>query len=115
MRSGTVEGVEGKYVKNILLDTGCSRNLVHQKLVPEEAFLDGRATTLCLTVVLLANYIQRHCWVLPDLWIIQNMAQPAPLIPLPIIDTPFKRVTMDIVGLLPHSRSGKRYILVLCD
>ena len=36
MRSGTVEG---KYVKNILLDTGCSRTLVHQKLVPEEAFL----------------------------------------------------------------------------
>ena len=44
MRSGTVEGVEDKYVKNILLDTGCSRNLVHRKLVPEEAFLDGRAT-----------------------------------------------------------------------
>ena len=41
MRSGTVEG---KYVKNILLDTGCSRTLVHRKLVPEEAFLEGRAT-----------------------------------------------------------------------
>ena len=44
MRSGTVEG---KYVKNILLDTGCSRTLVHQKLVPEEAFLEGRATMVC--------------------------------------------------------------------
>ena len=42
MRSGTVEG---KYVKNILLDTGCSKTLVHQKLVPEEAFLE--ATTVC--------------------------------------------------------------------
>ena len=39
MRSGTVEG---KYVKNILLDTGCSRTLVHQKLVPEEVFLEGK-------------------------------------------------------------------------
>ena len=44
MRSGTVEG---KYVKNILLDTGCSRTLVHQKLVSKETFLEGRATTVC--------------------------------------------------------------------
>ena len=41
--------------------------------------------------------------------------QPAPLIPLTISDILFKRVTMDIVGPLPRSRSGKRYILVLCD
>ena len=41
MRSGTVEG---KYVKNILLDTGCSMTLVHQKLVSEEEFLEGKAT-----------------------------------------------------------------------
>lgn len=38
----------------------------------------------------------------------------APLVPLPIIATPFKRIAMDIVGPLPKSRSGKRYILV-CD
>ena len=39
----------------------------------------------------------------------------APLVPLPIIATPFKRIAMDIVGPLPKSRSGKRYILVVCD
>ena len=39
----------------------------------------------------------------------------APLIPLPIIDTPFKRIAMDIVGPLPRSTSGKRFILVICD
>ena len=39
----------------------------------------------------------------------------APLIPLPIIDEPFHRIAMDIVGPLPRSRSGKRYILVVCD
>ena len=44
MRSGTVEG---KYVKNILLDTGCSRTLVHRKLVPEEVLLKGKATMVC--------------------------------------------------------------------
>ena len=39
----------------------------------------------------------------------------APLIPLPIISVPFKRIAMDMVGPLPRSHSGKRYILVICD
>ena len=39
----------------------------------------------------------------------------APLIPLPIMDAPFKRIAMDIVGPLPRSSSGKRFILVICD
>ncbi|TKS65328.1 Retrovirus-related Pol polyprotein from transposon 17.6 [Collichthys lucidus] len=34
---------------------------------------------------------------------------------LPIIDTPFERIGMDIVGPLEKSSSGHRYILVLCD
>ena len=41
--------------------------------------------------------------------------QRAPLIPLAIVDEPFKRIAMDIVGPLPRSRSGNRYILVICD
>lgn len=40
---------------------------------------------------------------------------PVPLIPLPIVEEPFSRVAMDIVGPLPRSRSGNRYVLVLCD
>ena len=39
----------------------------------------------------------------------------APLISLPIMDEPFARIAMDIVGPLPRSRSGNRYILVICD
>ncbi|KAL3977676.1 G protein-coupled receptor [Sarotherodon galilaeus] len=39
----------------------------------------------------------------------------APLIPMPVIDIPFSRVAMDIVGPLERSSSGHRYILVLCD
>ena len=38
----------------------------------------------------------------------------APIIPLPVIDEPFSRVAMDIVGPLPRSRSGNQYVLVLC-
>ena len=44
-----------------------------------------------------------------------NRVRRAPLMPLPIITEPFKRIAMDIVGPLPRSRSGKRYILVICD
>ena len=39
----------------------------------------------------------------------------APLIPLPVIGVPFERMAMDIVGPLPRSRSGNRYVLVVCD
>ena len=39
----------------------------------------------------------------------------APLIPLPIIEEPFQRIAMDLVGPLPRSRSGNKYILVICD
>ena len=42
-------------------------------------------------------------------------AQRNPLIPLPIIETPFTRIAMDIVGPLPKSARGHRYILVLVD
>ena len=39
----------------------------------------------------------------------------APLVPLPIVSTPFQKIAMDIVGPLPRSRSGCCYILVICD
>uniref|UniRef100_A0AAR2LSD6 Gypsy retrotransposon integrase-like protein 1 n=1 Tax=Pygocentrus nattereri TaxID=42514 RepID=A0AAR2LSD6_PYGNA len=44
-----------------------------------------------------------------------NKSDRAPLINLPIVDEPFTRIAMDIVGPLPRSRSGNRYILTLCD
>ncbi|XP_032442308.1 uncharacterized protein LOC116734877 [Xiphophorus hellerii] len=39
----------------------------------------------------------------------------ARLQPLPIIETPFERLGMDIVGPLERSSTGYRYILVICD
>ncbi|CAJ1064638.1 uncharacterized protein LOC120723181 [Xyrichtys novacula] len=35
--------------------------------------------------------------------------------PLPLIETPFERIGMDVVGPLEKSASGNRYILVMCD
>ena len=34
---------------------------------------------------------------------------------LPVIEVPFERIAMDIIGPLPRSRSGNRYVLVVCD
>ena len=45
----------------------------------------------------------------------QKRHRPAPLVPLPIIEEPFARIAMDIVGPLPRSRSGNKIILVVCD
>ena len=39
----------------------------------------------------------------------------APMIPLPIIEEPFQHIAMNIVGPLPRSHQGYRYILVICD
>jgi transposase InsO family protein len=40
---------------------------------------------------------------------------PVPLVPMPIIEVPFQRIAIDIIGPLPKSRSGHKYILVICD
>ena len=39
----------------------------------------------------------------------------APLVPLPIVSTSFEKIAIDIVGPLPRSRNGHRYILMICD
>ena len=39
----------------------------------------------------------------------------AEMISMPLIDHPFQRIAMDVVGPLPRSRSGNKYILTICD
>lgn len=38
-----------------------------------------------------------------------------PVIPLPVIETPFERIGLDIMGPLPRSSRGHQYILVILD
>lgn len=42
-------------------------------------------------------------------------SSPTPLIPLPIIEMPFERILMDLVGPLPKSAWGHEHILVIVD
>jgi len=37
------------------------------------------------------------------------------MIPMPLIDRPFQRIAMDVIGPLPRTRSGHKYILTICD
>ena len=39
----------------------------------------------------------------------------APLVPFPIIEEPFQRIAVDIVGPLERTTAGNKYILVICD
>ena len=46
---------------------------------------------------------------------VSKKSKKAFLQPMPIIEEPFSRIAMDIVGPLDRSRSGNKYILVVCD
>ena len=39
----------------------------------------------------------------------------AEMIPMPLVEKPFQHITMDIVGPLPRSKRGNKYILTICD
>ena len=38
-----------------------------------------------------------------------------PFVPLPVVDPSFEKIAMDTVGSLSLSRSGNRFVLVVCD
>ena len=39
----------------------------------------------------------------------------AQVVPMPLVQKPFQRITMDLVGPLPRSKNGNRFILTICD
>ncbi|XP_044843600.1 uncharacterized protein LOC123349509, partial [Mauremys mutica] len=60
--------------------------------------------------------VKQYCTSCPEC---QLAAPPrvskAPLVPMPVIETPFERVAMDLIGPLPRSAAGFQYVLVLVD
>ena len=46
-----------------------------------------------------------------------NPRQPAraEMVPMPLMTQPFRRIAMDIVGPLPRTQRGNRFILTICD
>ena len=39
----------------------------------------------------------------------------APMLPMPLIQKPFTRIAMDLIGPLPKTKRGNQYILTICD
>ena len=61
-----------------------------------------------------AEYIQR-CHVCQMVGNPNQPIQVAPLLPIPAVEPPFTRVIIDMVGPLPVTSSGKRFLLTILD
>ncbi len=60
--------------------------------------------------------VKRFCQACPTCQVMSpRKPPPSPLIPLPIIEVPFERIGMDLVGPLPKSARGHEHILVIVD
>ena len=60
--------------------------------------------------------VHKHCRTCPTCQLSSKQkVRPFPLQPLPIIEEPFTRIGMDIVGPLERTQTGHQYILVICD
>ena len=63
----------------------------------------------------IAKDVAEHCRTCGECQRMARRGPRAPLVPMPIIGEPFERIAMDIVGPLPRTASGKRFILVISD
>ena len=60
--------------------------------------------------------VRRGCASCPECQLVNPPAVPwTPLRPLPLVEAPFDRIGMDIIGPLEHSAHGYRFVLVLID
>ena len=61
--------------------------------------------------------INNYCATCPECQLVTRKmkALRAPLKSVPIVDTPFRKVAMDLIGELPRSKAGYRFVLTLVD
>ena len=59
--------------------------------------------------------VRKYCESCDACQRVAKKREKVPLIPMPIMDKPFRRIAMDVVGPLPRTRKGNQYILVVCD
>ena len=60
--------------------------------------------------------VRRWCAACPECELVNTPATPkAPLSPLPLMEIPFERVAMDLIGPFHRSTQGYRFVLVLLD
>ncbi len=60
--------------------------------------------------------IKEYCQTCPECQLTTGRTPAyAPLVPLPVIDVPFERIGVDVIGPLERSQAGNRFILVISD
>ena len=60
--------------------------------------------------------VRRWCAACPECQLVNAPATPnAPLRSLPLMEIPFDRVAMDLIGPFDRSTQGYRFVLVLVD
>uniref|UniRef100_A0A1X7U952 Reverse transcriptase n=1 Tax=Amphimedon queenslandica TaxID=400682 RepID=A0A1X7U952_AMPQE len=101
--------INGHNVKRIQIDSGASRTVVDRKDKTTQRILRRFYWPT------LFKDVRLYCEACKDCQLHANHKRKAPMIPLPIIGEPFKRIAMDIVGLLPRTSRGNRFILVIND
>ena len=114
-------GNDESWIDQIVLPVECRKGVMHiAHTIPMGGHLGKKKTT--------SRLLQRFYW--PTIHrdvadyckscdICQRFRrqpiQKAPMGSLPVVSVPFQRVAMDIVGPLPRSRAGNRFVLVMCD
>ncbi|XP_078666715.1 uncharacterized protein LOC144908750 [Branchiostoma floridae x Branchiostoma belcheri] len=106
--------------KQLVLPQQC-RELVLQ--LAHDAPLAGHLGKKKTAERILANFfwpgihadVKAHCQACEACQKTARGSYRAPLVPLPVIEVPFQRIAMDIVGPLERSKTGNKYILVICD
>ena len=105
------DDIIGETRERIVVPTGRRREIL--KIA---GHLSGKKTrginSKCFTRPGMPKDVKEWCKTFPECQKAQKkQSMRAPLIPLPVIETPFHRVAFDLVGPLPRSKSGMKYIL----
>ena len=111
------DDIIGETRERIVVPTGRRQEILkiaHSSLMG--GHLSGKKTrdiiSKCFTWPGMPKYVKEWCKTCPECQKAQKkQSMRAPLIPLPVIETPFHCVALDLVGPLPRSTSGMKYIL----
>ena len=116
------KGVDDMVVNKLVLPFQCRKLLMTLAcIIPASGNLGRRKTLSRIQQRFfwpaISHDVTEYCWCCPACQksVSRKARDKALMVSVPVVDEPFKRVAMDIVGPLNRSRSGNRYILVLCD
>jgi hypothetical protein len=65
----------------------------------------------------LSTDVKHYCETCPECQLVARKLKTkrAPLKPVPVVSEPFKKIAIDLVGELPRTKAGNKYILTLFD